>query len=196
MSSTVDVPTSQAPPPVDAEGSALPDSDDLYEVVNGQHVEGPPTGTAENVIALQLEVELEQWNREHVLGWVTREDLFSLAEGLKCRPDVAFVAFDRWPHAEVPDAEAWETAPTLAVEVISRSNTACDGQARIGDYFQAGTNLVWIIYPRQRKVYCFQSPLDVRVVDEQGTIDGGNILPGFFVPVKRLFDSLKQPAGK
>ena len=173
--------------------SGLSDSDVLYEIVNGLHVECPPMGVSDNLIAAAIQHALSRWNENPRMGWVTREDLFQLTDGLKRRPDVAFVAFDDWPHDEVPDAEAWSIPPTLAVEVISRWNIARDVQAKIAEYFAAGTKTVWVVYPSQKNVYCYESVTDVRVIDRNGTIDGGDVLPGFAVTVESLFATLKKP---
>ena len=106
---------------------------------------------------------------------------------------MAFVEFEDWPHDEVPDAEAWSIPPTLAVEVISRWNIARDVQAKIAEYFTAGSKAVWVVYPSQKNVYCYDSVTDVRVIDRNGIIDGGNLLSGFSVAVQSLFATLKKP---
>ena len=44
---------------------------------------------------------------------------------LQRRPDAAFVSFDRWPKAwRIPQANAWDVVPDLAVEVVSPTNLA------------------------------------------------------------------------
>ena len=55
------------------------------------------------------------------------ETLFLLdrSRGLKRRPDVAFVSAKRWSlKREVPGTESWDVIPDLAVEVISKTNSA------------------------------------------------------------------------
>jgi Uma2 family endonuclease len=173
--------------------SRVPESELLYEIVNGQRVECPPMGVKDNLIAAAIQDALAEWNANPRRGWVTREDLFQLTGELQRRPDVAFVAFADWPHDEAPDAEAWSIPPTLAVEVVSRWNSARDVQEKISEYFEASTKKVWVVYPSQKNVYCYDGVTDVRVIDRNGTIDGGNLLPGFSVTVESLFATLKKP---
>ena len=56
--------------------------------------------------------------------------------------------------------------PNLAVEVVSKSNTGEEILAKLGDYFQTGTELVWVVYPSARQVYVYTSTTDVRILAE------------------------------
>jgi len=96
------------------------------------------------------------------------------------------VAGARIPKTGIPRSY-WPFAPDLAVEVPSPSDRAADVQARIADYFSAGTRLVWIVEPATRTVRVFRSPQDMQVIREGGELSGGDVLPGFRCAVKRLF---------
>ena len=82
---------------------------------------------------------------------------------------------------------AWEVAPDLAVEVVSPTDRAEDVMEKVTEYFQAGVELVWIIYPRLQLVYVYESLVKVRGLNAADTLDGGNVLPGFHIPVATLF---------
>ncbi len=43
-------------------------------------------------------------------------------------------------------------APDLALEVVSPSETADEVRDKVHDYLQAGTPLVWVVYPRSKEV--------------------------------------------
>ena len=63
------------------------------------------------------------------LGRVVSEVLFTLdpARKLKRRPDVAFVSYERWARKRpIPEGDALEVIPDLAVEVISPSNSVVE----------------------------------------------------------------------
>ena len=109
---------------------------------------------------------------------------------------VAFVAYDRWPLEAAPtdDPPEWELAPNLAVEVISPTNKAEEVIEKIEEYFAAGVQLVWVIYPRQRQVYVFDSPTENRILRESGELDGGTVVPGFRLKIADLFAALVKPA--
>ena len=78
--------------------------------------------------------------------------------------------------------------PDLAVEVISQSNTADQVAIKIEEYFQAGVSAVWVIYPVSNKVYVYDSPTRVRILQVGDDLDGGDLLPGFRVALSTLFE--------
>jgi Uma2 family endonuclease len=78
--------------------------------------------------------------------------------------------------------------PDLAVEVVSKSNGAEEIVEKVGEYFQAGIGLVWVVYPRVRQIYVYTSAIQVRILPESAELDGGEVVPGFRFSVKRLFD--------
>lgn len=162
----------------------------LYEVVGGQIVEKPAMGAFESVLAS----ELMRWMAPHVdenrLGRVVSETLFLLdpALGLKRRPDLAFVSTERWPlRRRVPRTEAWDVVPDLAVEIISRSNTGDEMAEKIEEYFRAGVRQVWVVYPGVCKVYLYDNPTSVKILQVGDELDGGSVLPGFRLALENLF---------
>jgi Uma2 family endonuclease len=107
---------------------------------------------------------------------------------LERRPDLAVVLYERWPERIVPDVEAWEMIPPLAIEVVSKSNTANEILTKIYDYFEHGVSLVWIIYPKHQVIHVYESPKSIRVLDSADTLDGGKALPNFRLPVGKRFE--------
>jgi Uma2 family endonuclease len=165
--------------------------DPLYEVVNGKCLELPPMGFYECGIASILGYFLEHFARTNRLGRVRVETLFHLdsAFGLERRPDVAFVSYKRWPRKrKLPLTNAAEVVPDLAVEVICPTNLALDVLTKIQEYFRCGVQLVWVIFPILNQVHVYQSPTDVRILKQADELDGGNVLPGFRLPVATLFE--------
>jgi Uma2 family endonuclease len=164
-------------------------SDSLYEVVNGQILE-KKSGVLQIRIAGLLLRCLDAHVRPHRLGSTDMEMLFLLDRSAKLmrRPDVSFVSRDRWPIDELaPDTEAWDVIPDLAVEVISKSNAATDVKDKIDEYFKAGVRLIWLVYPKQKVVDVYESPTTVRVLRREDELSGGDVLPGFRLPLTSLF---------
>ena len=110
-------------------------------------------------------------------------------------PDVSFVGRTRSPSGVSTDAFL-NGAPDLAVEVLSPSNTAKEMEAKLRDYFAAGCRLVWYVDPASKTVRVFTSPADAVVLNEGDVLDGGDVLPGFAVPLAELFEGYmpKRPA--
>jgi Uma2 family endonuclease len=109
--------------------------------------------------------------------------------GRKRRPDVAFVSFDRWPqHRRIPRIDAWEVVPNLAVEVVSRTDSVDYLVDKVADYFHAGVERVWVVFPSQEQVYVYDSPTSVRVLTRTDDLSGDPILPNFRLPLVELFE--------
>jgi Uma2 family endonuclease len=169
----------------------LPVPDDiLYEVVDGKIVE-KPVGATEVVITSILDQRLGPFAGTRRLGRVVAEMIFRIdvAKDLQRRPDVAFIAHARWPYnRRVPNVAVWDMVPDLAIEVVSPSNTAFEVQRKIHEYFDASVSQVWIIYPPQQEVYVFASTNRIEVLQMGQELDGGNLLPGFRLPLATLFE--------
>jgi Uma2 family endonuclease len=167
----------------------------LYEVVDGEVVENPPMGARESILATFLAALMDPVARSGRLGRVAAETLFLIdpARKLKRRPDVAFVSAQRWSLKRgLPNVEGWEVVPDLAVEVVSESSSANAVGRKIDEYFQAGVTKVWVIYPSLTKIYVFDSPTVVRILQLGDELDGEGIIPGFRVPLTTLFESEPQ----
>ena len=177
---------------------APPDDEEHYEVVDGRRVETPRMGTYETDIANELNGHLWQFARTNGLGKTEVEMLFRFdaAGDRKRRPDVAFVSYQRWPRGRrAAPNDAWDVVTDLAVEVIGPGNTAAEVLIKVRDYFQAGVRLVWVIYPFEREVYAYESPTIIRVLQPGDDLDGGDVLPGFRLPLATLFEEEGGPQG-
>jgi Uma2 family endonuclease len=166
-------------------------SDDmLYEVVGGKLVE-KTLGASEIEIATLLVGFLVPFVRSHRLGRVLGEMIFRIdqAKDLQRRPDVSFVSHARWPsHRRVPKVAVWDIVPDMAIEIVSPSNTADHVQEKIHDYFTAGVSRVWVVYPRQQEIYVYESPAKIQVLQLGQELDGGDLIPGFRLPLAALFE--------
>ncbi len=174
-----------------------PDTDTLFEVVNGERREIPRMGALAATVASFLVTHLNIFAWPRKLGFAVVEAMFQLQQGgTQRRPDVAFVAADRWRASSPPgdnDPPAWDVVPALAAEVVSPSNTADEIEGKLRDYFAAGVGLVWVIYPVFRRVYVYESVTQVRILTETDSLEGGNVLPGFRLPLSDLFAALVMP---
>jgi Uma2 family endonuclease len=165
----------------------------LCELVDGVLVE-KPTGFEESSLALWLSHHLRTYLNTNNLGELAGADAtLRLAPGLVRLPDIAFILWENAPDADdetpIPDL-----APDLAVEVISPSNTPKEMARKRREYFTAGTRLVWEVYPKSRTVHVYTSPAKPRTLKIGDTLDGGDLLPGFELPLKVLFGRPTKPS--
>jgi Uma2 family endonuclease len=165
-------------------------ADVLFEVINGIVVE-KEMGARELEIANILVRYLGTFVSTRRLGRALIEFIFRIdpTKDLQRRPDVAFVSHAQWPcHRRVPKVAVWDMVPDLAIEVVSPTNTANDVQEKIHDYFDAGVRKVWVIYPNQMEIYVYSSPTRIEVLSLGQELDGGDLVPGFKLPLSALFE--------
>ena len=101
-------------------------------------------------------------------------------------PDLAFVRVERVPPEDRQTGLA-RLVPDLVIEVLSPDNTAQEMDEKVQIYPGAGVRLVWIVNPKRRSVTVFAAHGTVRSVLPGGVLDGGDVLPGFALPIDRIF---------
>ncbi len=157
------------------------------ELVDGTLVE-KAMGYEESEIAAYLILRLYGFVLPQKLGLVTTESgPMRLFSGLVRMPDVAFVSWDRLPGRRVPKTPIPHLAPDLAVEVLSKSNTKAEMARKLGEYFQAGVRLVWLVDPKTRTVRVHTAVDQSVLLEGNQTLDGGEVLPGFSLSLNEIF---------
>ena len=166
----------------------------LYEIVQGE-IKEKTVGTRQNLIAFRLGRLLVQVDPEEKLGQAVIENLFVLdaVEELQRRPDFAFVSRQRWSELP-PDTNAWGVVPDWMVEIISSSNSADEVIDKVDEYFRAGTQLVWVIYPTAQRVYVYTSPTSVTIFEAADELTADPVLPGLRFPTRALFAGIAVSA--
>jgi Uma2 family endonuclease len=168
---------------------AMPDDGYRYELVRGELVRLPMSSHQSSRIAIRIASRLEQFVGPRALGNVAGADgaFILMRDPYTVRiPDVSFVRAER-----LPPADAWEKflelAPDLAVEVVSPSDSANDVQEKVREYLDAGVRLIWVVHPMQRTVTVYAADRTARLLYEDDTLDGGEVVPGFSIPVADVF---------
>jgi Uma2 family endonuclease len=159
----------------------------LCELVDGVLVE-KPVGTKEALLAGVIVHLFWDYLEEQDLGIVIPADgPLRLWIGLVRIPDVSFISWDRLPGGELPDQAIAGVIPDLAVEVLSKSNTKREMERKLREYFQAGVRLAWLIDPKTQSAKVYTSATKARRIGPDQVLDGGDVLPGFTLPLKQLF---------
>jgi Uma2 family endonuclease len=160
----------------------------LCELVEGTLVE-KAMGFEEARVGLQLghliNLHLDENDRGICVG---DGGMMQIAPGLVRIPDVSFISWDRLPGGESPREPVPDLVPDLAVEVLSEGNTPAEMRRKVGEYFEAGVRLVWLIDPQKRTARVYSSPSESVEVREDQSLDGGDVLPGFSVVLGELLD--------
>ena len=103
-------------------------------------------------------------------------------------PDVSFVSWDKLPRRRVPKKPIADLVPDLAVEILSKGNTRREMKGKREEYFRGGVRLVWEINPKKQSARVYTSPTQFQEIGPDGALEGGDVLPGFVLPLQRLFD--------
>jgi Uma2 family endonuclease len=159
------------------------------ELIAGEFISMSPAGFTHGRIALKIGTYLNMFIMEQQLGEAyAAETGFILKRNPDTvrAPDVAFVTANRAALQE-KETGFFDGAPDLAVEVISPSETMEDIENKLFDYLDAGTQVVWLVFPRTQSITVYRSLQDIRIFTSEDTIDCEELLPGFSIPVKELF---------
>ncbi len=161
--------------------------DERVELSEGELIRMPPAGAEHAHVIIALIKILAPFVDSNGLGEVGGPDVgFRLSAHTVLSPDVSFVSRGRIPPSGIPRG-FWPFAPDLAIEVFSPSDTRSDLHRKIRLYLEARTLRVWVLFPRKRQIHVHQGPARVIVLKEEDVLTGEDVLPGFSVPVKRIF---------
>ena len=159
----------------------------LFELVDGVLVE-KAMGWWESVLTIELGRVLGNFVDRRKLGVLAGPDgMLRLFPGLVRIPDLSFVSNARIAGHRAKRESVLPLAPDLAIEVLSEGNTPREIDRKIREYFQAGTRLAWVFYPVERDVTVYTSADHFTVLSEKQTLTGGRVLPGFKLPLRKLF---------
>src|SRR5688572_6405549 len=161
----------------------------LVELIDGTLVE-KPVGWIEALVAVRLITALNGFVGPRKLGVVAGPDgTLRMISGRVRLPDVTFVSVMDLPGGHVPSESIPTLPPTLAVEVLSKTNTAAEMRQKVKEYFASGSKLVWLVDPIAKTVDVFEAVADIptRTLHEHEALDGGAVLPGFVLRLAELF---------
>jgi Uma2 family endonuclease len=159
----------------------------LCELVDGVLVE-KAMGTKEGVLGAWLVHLLWAYLVKHPIGLALGGDgMLRLFPGLVRVPDVSFISKKRLTRGKLPDEAIASLGPDLAVEVISPGNTKREIERKLREYFVSGTRLAWVVHPKTETVEVYSSPRKKKTLRQGQTLDGGDVLPGFRLTLRRLF---------
>jgi Uma2 family endonuclease len=150
------------------------------ELLRGRLVVREPPGTRHGSVAARLTFLLGDHVYRHHLGVLTAQDTgfkIEVNPDTVRAPDVAFV--DRARADRIPARGYAELAPDLAAEIVSPDDRPGELLAKVGQWLDAGTKLVWIIDPARSEARVYTDDGGLTIVPADDTLDGGCVLPGF-----------------
>lgn len=142
------------------------------------------------------EKEIKNWN----LGMIWNlENRFRLDKSFKKAALIRNFGLKTGKNFRVPDL-AYFTAeqhfaavkgnhpiPQLAIEFLSKSESAEDIADKINDYFASGVKMVWYVYPKTEMIYVYTSPKDIKVLQGDDVCSASPVIADFEFPAKEIF---------
>ncbi|GIK65495.1 MAG: hypothetical protein BroJett018_32890 [Chloroflexota bacterium] len=155
------------------------------ELENGVIVEMASSSPLNSATAVRISYFLTDFNLKCQCGYVVGADSgFVMSGGNVRQPDAAFVSKKRFPA--LPDE--FDAAPDIAVEVVSDRE---DVHIKAQEYLHSGGTFVWAVYAEAKTVYVFRLDEHDQLISTPFRIDdtltGGDVLPGFTLPVRDIF---------
>lgn len=175
---------------------SLDHQDRICELIDGVLVE-KPMGYIESLLAVYILRKIGDFVESRKLGIVLGEagTLKILPRQVRI-PDISFISWSKFPGGKLPQVQIPAVAPDLAVEVLSPGNTEGEMQRKLRDYFAAGVRLVWYIEPATRTAKVYTAPDKCTVLDNTQSLTGGEVLPGFHLPLRDLFAEVEGLLGE
>ena len=156
----------------------------LFELINGELIEVSPGRTnnsaLEHIISFAVRLFCEDNNRP---CYISGGDGAFAVEGHVVAPDFAYKSTpmsDNYPDPVPPE---W------AIEIVSPTDKAPDIREKRNIYVDAGI-LYGELYPDKRSMDIYAPGQPVRTIGIDDILDGGDVLPGFQLPLKDIFSKL------
>lgn len=166
----------------DLEQIRLPDKG--TELVHGRLVVREPPSTEHGRIQANLAYFITNHVRRNDLGLVFGQDTgFRIAS----KPDtvrgadVAFVSRER--AADIPRRGYAALAPDFVAEILSPDDRPGEYLAKVAQWLEAGTRLVWVIDPQRAEAGVYRADGSLTIIRQDALLDGEAVLPGFSCPL-------------
>jgi len=167
-----------------------------YELFHGELIEMPAPTQRHSLLTTYMFGMIFIYLRNNRIGKVTSSGAYLLyrdeADGAETVriPDIAFVGNERRTSNLTG---IFDGPPDLAVEVISPGETYRTIRLKLQDYFKGGTRVVWVVRSEDRIIEVYTGLDELHTLTDADTLDGADVLPGFSLSIRDLFDYPEAP---
>jgi Uma2 family endonuclease len=166
----------------------LPDDGMRHELNEGELVSVTHPKFRHTWIVQNINERLSRFVNERGLGRVLSEAAYlPSADPPTLRvPDVSFVRRERL--GQPPPDDYFEGAPDLAVEIVWPSDSAEDLDLKVDQYLEAGSKVVWVVYPSTRRIHVYHPDGATEMLADGQDLEARALFPGWSVRVADLLD--------
>ena len=149
----------------------------------------PPTEGETGHSNAQLGRWLGNWTEQSGAGVdFDTSTVFKLPNGAKRSPDASWVQREIWEVLTNEERKGFPPiCPNFVIELRSATDRLQPLRDKMQEYLDNGAQLGWLIDPAERKVYVYRPNAPVECLDDPETLSGDPLLPGFILPVARLW---------
>ncbi len=155
-----------------------------YELVRGALIKKVSAGDPHAIAVSRIDTALSVYSDDNDYGEARAGEpgyRLEFAPDTVRAPDVAWIAPGRVPEGTQGFPNL---APDLVVEVVSPGQNLAEKAAM---WLSFGSREVWVANPDPISITRYRPGQTPEVLGEDDVLDGGDLLPGFSVPVWRLF---------
>jgi Uma2 family endonuclease len=113
---------------------------------------------------------------------------FTLPNGAKRSPDVAWVRRERWEALSEEERDRFPPlCPDFVIELRSRSDPLTPLQEKMAEYIANGAQLGWLIDPGERRLYIYRPEVTPECLEQPEQVSGEPLLPGFELDLREIW---------
>ncbi len=160
-----------------------------HELVRGELQRVSPASGKHGFFEIEIAFALRSYLQHHPCGSLYGGEagfILSRNPDTVRGADVAYLVREK--AQRVPDTGFVPFAPDLVVELVSPNDRYGEVMAKVGDWLNGGTQVVWVVDYRRKTVEVCKIA-SIRLFTESDVLTAEELLPGFSLPLSQLFAS-------
>jgi Uma2 family endonuclease len=156
-----------------------------------------PAGGETGSFNADLNGQLYVWNRTSQSGKIFDSSTgFELPDGGDRSPDVAWITLDKWESLTPEQRRGFlPLCPDFAIlqrrgyanELMSRSDSWVQTQAKMVEYMESGCRLGWLLDPKGKRAAIYRVGKPPELLTAPDSLSGEDVLPGFVLDTRFLW---------
>jgi Uma2 family endonuclease len=148
-----------------------------------------PTGGETGNFNSDLNGQVYLWNRSRQLGKLFDSSTgFELPGGGDRSPDVAWIPLAKWEALTPEERRGFlPLCPDFAIELMSRSDSWIQTQAKMVEYMESGCRLAWLLDPKGKRAVIYRIGQPPEFLTSPDSLSGEDVLPGFVLDARFLW---------
>jgi Uma2 family endonuclease len=148
-----------------------------------------PTGGETGNFNSDLNGQVYLWNRSRQLGKLFDSSTgFELPGGGDRSPDVAWIPLAKWDALTPEERRGFlPLCPDFVIELMSRSDSWVQTQAKMVEYMESGCRLAWLLDPKGKRAVIYRMGQPPEFLTSPDSLSGEDVLPGFVLDARFLW---------